>query len=180
MRGSKLSASLILASALYASGAAAEEPRSHHCGPLPETAIEGQAWAIDGGSMAFVASSGRRFAMRLWAIDAPPLRDAATRLENPPGLRARVSLDDQLRTAGRRATCIPKGWDRACRLVAICEAGGNDLSVRMLAVGYAVLRTHEAMGSTEFDRGRTYAETEEVARASRAGQWQGWLGPKAP
>lgn len=173
-----LLASLLSLTPTAAPRAEVEEVLPRTCGPLPEAPAKGQAWAIDGGALSFVTSSGRRLHVRLWGIEVPALRDAATRLEHAPGIRARFALDERLRLAGRSVSCSAMEWDQACRLVAICEAGGNDLATRLLVEGHALLRTHQAMGKASFDRGRHYAEAEERARAKRAGLWQDWLGPK--
>ncbi|HJQ57462.1 MAG TPA: thermonuclease family protein [Vineibacter sp.] len=177
-------AALVLFASLFVSpatwSAEPDETPPRTCGPLPEPPIRGKAWAVDGGALSFVASSGRRLYVRLWGIETPPLRDATTRIERVPGVQARFALDERLRQAGRDVSCSPVAWDQACRLVATCEAAGNDLGIRLLVEGYALLRTHQAVGKDALDLGRHYAESEERARDRRNGLWLNWLGPKMP
>jgi endonuclease YncB( thermonuclease family) len=177
---SALLASLMLVLPSVTARAEAEEAGPRTCGPLPDAPVRGKAWAIDGGALSLTTTSGRRLIVRLWGIETPPLRDAATRIEHVPGVQARYALDERLRQASRDATCAPVEWDRACRLVAICEAQGNDLAGRLLVEGYALLRTHQALGKTSPELGQRYAETEERARDKRAGLWLGWLGSRRP
>src|SRR5690348_1248582 len=106
---------VLLAAVLAAIALPATARDKRSCGDLPD-AFEAAAYTVDGDGL---APLGRRWSVRLWGIDAPELRDHASRLESVTGMRARVWLDDALAGADYRVRCEPQTWDRFCRVVAV-------------------------------------------------------------
>jgi endonuclease YncB( thermonuclease family) len=64
-------------------------------GALPPS-WDGQAFAIDGHTLGAV---GLKPQIRIWGIQGPELRDAAS-IERVAGMRARAALEDLLEQAG--------------------------------------------------------------------------------
>ncbi|MDI4666350.1 thermonuclease family protein [Xanthobacter autotrophicus] len=120
-----------------------------------ETTLEGHAFAVDGDTLDL---AGTR--VRLKGIDAPELGQECTRAGRPwtCGEAARRVLQEALR-AGPVA-CTASGRDKYGRPVALCRAGGVDLSEHMARQGFAVAYL-----------GRAYAGAEAEARAAGRGIW---------
>ncbi|TXL72544.1 thermonuclease family protein [Vineibacter terrae] len=159
------------------STSSAAAPPGRDCGALPDASMIGEAHAIDGDTLAVLRADGTRWPdVRLWGIQAPELRDARSKLENPAGMRSRVALEDLLPGS---ITCRPIEWDRYCRVVARCATDATpDLSLTMLSAGEAYLFTTFAMGRNASLEIRTaYVAAERQARADRRGLWRAWLAP---
>ena len=159
---------LLFAQASFAP-AAAQQGAECRDKPLPEL-VEGRAFAVDGDTLAFPGQPR----VRMWGIDAPELRDPATKQETRAGMQARVALADLL--AGEAPTrCVPTKWDRYCRLVAVCHIAGSDVALRMLEQGMAYTAwLDDTPGKTGATPDR-YAAVERLARVERRGLWKGWL-----
>ncbi len=131
--------------------------------PAPQAtgdAIAGRARVVDGDSLEV---AGRR--IRLFGIDAPEgrqtCRDARDRSYRC-GEDARRALAGLI--GGREVSCTPVGESHD-RDVAVCTAGGRDLSEAMVRDGFAIeLRNHS--------RGR-YSAAEREARDAKRGLWAG-------
>jgi endonuclease YncB( thermonuclease family) len=142
-------------------------------GELPK-AWDGQAFAIDGNTL---GGTGLRPHLRLWGIQAPELRDPASKAESVPGMRARAFLADLLGKADHKVKCRPARFDRECRLVAQCSVGdGGDLGGSMIAGGMAYGADLEEALPWESRAGQRYADAEVEARKGRRGLWPVWLG----
>ena len=135
---------------------------SRPSGPPPATgaAITGRAHVVDGDSLEI---AGRR--IRLFGIDAPEgrqdCRDGNGRVY-ACGAQARSALAQAIGNAAVSCTPVGESYDRN---VALCTAGGRDLSEAMVRSGHALeLRRHS--------QGR-YAEAEREARSTRRGLWAG-------
>lgn len=136
----------------------AEPPAS----PPPRTgdAITGRPRVVDGDSLEVAGHH-----IRLFGVDAPErsqdCRDAKGQT-SACGREARDRLAAAI--GGQSVTCTPVG-ESYNRDVAVCTAGGRDLSEAMVRSGHALeLRQHS--------RGR-YAEAEREARTARRGLWAG-------
>jgi endonuclease YncB( thermonuclease family) len=122
--------------------------------------FSGRARVVDGDSLEV---AGRR--VRLFGIDAPEFRQHCRDGSGAVyacGQEARRALADAI--GGRSVTCTPVGASHD-RSVAVCEAGGHDLSE-------ALVRQGHALELRRFSGGR-YAEAERTARDARRGLWQG-------
>lgn len=158
--------------------AAPESPGSAECatsGPLPDS-WSGQAYAIDGGTLAGV---GLKAHIRIWGIQAPELRDAA-RNETIAGMRARATLEDLLSRSDHKVKCRIAKLDRDCKAVAQCslDAGADSIDVggAMIASGMAYGFSLEETLSWEPKASQRYADAEFEARKQRRGLWPLWLG----
>ena len=123
-------------------------------------AFSGRARVVDGDSLEL---AGHR--VRLFGIDAPErsqdCRDASGR-NYACGREAQNALGAAI--AGQNVTCTPVG-ESYSRDVAMCQAGGRDLSETMIRNGHALeLRQHS--------RGR-YSTAEREAQSARRGLWAG-------
>lgn len=94
---------------------------------------------------------------RLWGIDAPESQQTC-----PDGWPAGRLAATQLQTLikGRPVVCEAKDTDRYGRTVAICRAGGEDLSALMVRSGMAWAFVRYS---------RDYMDQEARARADRVG-----------
>lgn len=122
--------------------------------------FSGRPRVVDGDSLEL---AGHR--VRLFGIDAPEsmqdCRDARGRFY-ACGRAARDALAQAI--GSQNVSCAPVGesYDRD---VAVCTAGGRDLSEAMVRSGHALeLRRHS--------RGR-YSDAEREARSARRGLWAG-------
>jgi endonuclease YncB( thermonuclease family) len=122
--------------------------------------LEGAPVVVDGDSLHV---GGQK--LRLFGIDAPEMDQACS-----AGTRewscGRWSADQLAAMAGAWVVCRGDRHDRYGRLLATCEAGGQDLGAAMVAAGAAVayVRYSDA-----------YSEIEAFARAKEAGIWGGGM-----
>jgi endonuclease YncB( thermonuclease family) len=127
----------------------------------PGKPFSGRAYVVDGDT---IDVAGER--VRLFGIDAPErfqdCRDGAGRAYvcGRVATRALAGL-----IGGSRVTCTPVDRDRYDRDVALCSAGGRDLSEAMIVAG-------QAIELKQYSRGR-YAAAEREARAEKRGIWAG-------
>lgn len=127
----------------------------------PGEPFTGRAYVVDGDTLDV---AGDR--VRLFGIDAPErfqdCRDGAGR-DYRCGRAAARALAGLI---GRGAvTCMLVDHDRYDRDVALCTAGGRDLSEAMVRTGQAIELAH-------YSRGR-YLAAEREARAAKRGLWAG-------
>ena len=156
--------------------AQSDAPDCAAMGALPAT-WDGQAYAIDGGTLAGV---GLKPHLRIWGIQAPELRDA-TKAESVAGMRARAALEDLLGQSGHKVKCRATKFDRSCRVVAQCsldDARGGDIGGAMIAAGMAYGFHLDETLPWEPRAGQRYAAAEAEARKQRQGLWKEWLGEK--
>lgn len=115
--------------------------------------LSGHVRVIDGDSLVIDGTE-----IRLYGIDAPEYRQTCQRGGEAwsCGIEARRAL--QAMVSGRTVTCRPRDEDRYGRLIASCEAAGNDLGATMIKGGHAV-----SLGAYDVD--------EREARAARRGVW---------
>lgn len=122
-------------------------------------AVTGAPTVIDGETLEV---AGRRF--RLFGIDAPDLRQTCVirgRAYNC-GRVSRTALMDLV--AGVKVTCRPRKSAPGHDTLAICRAGGYDLSAGMVHTGWAMA----------FPRiGTDYARIERKAAKAKRGLWRG-------
>lgn len=143
------------------------------CGALPAP-FEGLLFAGDGDT---AYSPAIRAPIRIWGVQVAELRDAAKR-ETVPGMIGRAALEDLLAASGHKARCEPVKWDRYCRAVSVCTAGGKELGLELirqgLAYGFYLAEIHP-LGA---DKSVAYAAAEAEARRERRGLWPVWLGER--
>jgi endonuclease YncB( thermonuclease family) len=138
---------------------------------LPAAAgdLTGQATVIDGDTLEI---HGQR--IRMVGIDAPESRQLCT---GPGGVEYRCGRDAAFALAERigRGTviCNGKEHDRYKRLLAVCSAGGTDLSAWMVEQGYAVAyRRYSTAYVDEEDRARTEARRLWAGRFEMPWDWR--------
>lgn len=121
--------------------------------------IYGNASAVDGDTLDI--GGGR---VRLFGIDAPERNQTCQRASGAweCGADATVLLANLIE--GQRVQCEQRDTDRYGRPVAVCSAGGIDLSEAMARTGFAI-----ALDRFSAD----YVATAEQARAARLGIWGG-------
>ena len=121
--------------------------------------VAGTATVTDGDSLT-VASQR----IRLFGIDAPESRQ--TCLAAGKGWRCGRSATRALaeRVAGRPVVCTERDRDRYGRVVAVCRAGGEDLSAWMVSQGLALAYRRYSTA---------YVGQERAAKAARRGLWRG-------
>ena len=117
--------------------------------------VSGVVRVVDGDTLGL---AGER--IRLVGMDAPELAQSC-HLDGKPYACGEVARDALVRlTLGISVTCQARGRDRYGRLLAMCEAAGQDLGARLVRDGLAV-----PYGG--------YAEEGRVARLERLGLWAG-------
>lgn len=127
---------------------------------LPGGELAGRAKVIDGDSLSLDGTE-----IRLFGIDAPEARQICTNRAGSAyrcGREATRALRRLI--AGRRLTCQVETLDRYGRSVSRCTAGGVDLNLKMVEMGWAVAYRSQAL---------EFSAAEEAARAARKGLWQG-------
>jgi endonuclease YncB( thermonuclease family) len=148
-----LFATLLLAACTLAAPAAAQAER-----------VAGVARAIDGDTLEV---AGRH--VRLEGVDAPEMEQTCRDSVGRPyacGRRAAQALAALIE--GRNVVCKGLGPDPWGRLVATCEAGGEDLGAALTRAGWALaFRRFSAR----------HVDEEEQARAASAGLWSGSFTP---
>ena len=125
--------------------------------------IVGRASVVDGDT---IDIHGTR--IRLHGIDAPESGQTCQAMGERYrcGQRAALALDGFL--GSQTVNCVQTETDRWTRVVARCSVRGIDLGKWMVEHGWAIAFRRY---STE------YVETEDRARASRAGMWKGEFMP---
>ena len=159
-----------------AATAPSDVPDCAAMGALPAT-WDGQAYAIDGGTLAGV---GLKPHVRIWGIQAPELRDAS-KGESVAGMRARALLEDLLEQSGHKVKCRATKFDRSCRIVAQCsldDSKGGDIGGALIAAGVAYGFNLDETLPWEARASQRYATAEAEARKQRRGLWREWLGDK--
>ena len=139
----RLRAGVMLAAALLAGAASAEDAR-----------------VKDGDTLRLGVRD-----VRLFGMDAPESRQMCARADGTPwpcGRAAALRLAELV--AAGPVRCRPQDQDRYGRVVAICSAGGVDLGAQLVAEGLARAYTRYS---------DAYAGLEEQARTSGLGLWQG-------
>lgn len=121
--------------------------------------IYGNPSAVDGDTLDF--GGGR---VRLFGIDAPERNQTCQRASGAweCGADATALLASLIN--GQRVQCEQRDTDRYGRPVAVCSAGGIDLSEAMARTGFAI-----ALERFSTD----YVATAEQARTARLGIWEG-------
>ncbi len=123
--------------------------------PASADTLSGRAEVIDGDTLAIAGVEPR---VRLYGIDAPEGKqtclDGADR-RYLCGSRAADALASLIGRNGR-VTCEEEDRDRCSRIVAVCDADGQDLNAEMVAQGCA-------LEYRDYSDGR-YADEEAEAR----------------
>jgi endonuclease YncB( thermonuclease family) len=104
---------------------------------------------------------------RLYGIDAPELNQQCTDAGGrawPCGARARAELRRLI--GSNPVQCRTVATDRFGRHVAVCHAGGRDLSEEMVRAGYATIIERRGFANP-------YEAAQAEARAGRRGLWAG-------
>lgn len=122
---------------------------------LREQRFAGNAFVVDGDSLVM---DGRR--IRLRGLDAPELGQLCHRgsIQYRCGEEAKAAL--RTLVAGQTVVCASSGRDRFDRMLARCEARGEDLGSLLVRRGLAV-----SFGA--------YEAEESEARQARRGLWAG-------
>jgi len=120
----------------------------------------GRAEVVDGET---VRIGGREFA--LMGIDAPEPGQTCTNRKGKAFDCHRIAATGLMDlVAGARVACRETGESRAGRPVAVCRAGGYDLSEGMTYTGWAL---------ADPETGGAYRRFEEKARKKKHGLWAG-------
>lgn len=114
--------------------------------------IEGEAFAIDGGTIAI-----RLQPIRLHGIRAPEYHSPCGGGGADDGVATKF-LSKLI--AGQIVTCLVQGQDRGRHPAAICSVGTTDLNEAMILNGFALADTFSS---------QAYRRTEETAKAMGAG-----------
>jgi endonuclease YncB( thermonuclease family) len=120
----------------------------------------GRASVIDGD---IIEIHGKT--IRLRGIDAPEGKQTCTDETGAKyrcGRQAALTLDALL--LEKTVTCTRVDTDRWGRPVALCQAGGSDVSAEMVEAGHAVAYTQYT---------KVYLPQEQRAHANRRGMWRG-------
>ncbi len=129
--------------------------------PTPPADISGHARVVDGDGLVI---SGHR--IRLHGVDAFEMRQMCG--TNPCGQASANALRNLV--GGRIVSCAEMDRDRYRRIVAICEAGGQDLGAAQVRQGHAVAYTRYS---------HRYLLEERAARRENAGAWaHGFTAPE--
>lgn len=162
--------------AAVAPGAEAQDRQQRTCESLPSGPLSGEGYAVDGDTIVLIANGVRTPNIRIFAIDAPELRDKGTLKENPDGMRSRHALDMILAAANHRVVVTPARWDVYCRIVADVTVDGVDVALTMLRQGMAyAFTTYLFEAGRDPAQARAYIAAERLAREKREGLWQFWL-----
>ena len=121
--------------------------------------LSGRVSVIDGDT---IEIHGQR--IRLYGIDAPEHDQncEAGGKQYPCGQQAALALADRI--GQRPSTCEQRDIDRYHRIVAVCQAGGEDLNAWMVRQGWALAYRQYTTA---------YVPDEDAARATGAGIWRG-------
>ena len=125
--------------------------------PLSAADVTGRARAVDGDTLEVAGQK-----VRLFGIDAPELDQHCDR-DGGRWACGRAAREALAVIVGRQPlACAVQDVDRYGRLVAVCEAGGEDVAARMVRQGMAIAYRRYS--------GR-YANAEAAARADGIGLW---------
>jgi endonuclease YncB( thermonuclease family) len=121
--------------------------------------VIGRASVVDGDSLEV-----KGIRIRLFGNDAPESFQICTRdhIAYRCGQRAAFALADKIGV--RPIVCSRRDTDRYGRMVAVCQAGGEDLSAWMVEQGHAIAFRRYSLA---------YVPQENVARIARRGLWAG-------
>ncbi|QRD62713.1 thermonuclease family protein (plasmid) [Xanthomonas citri pv. citri] len=120
-------------------------------------AIIGVPLVIDGDTLQI---EGKR--IRLYAIDAPEIRQTCLHRTGEWDCGNRAGLWLQQFIAGNEVFCFPEGNDRHGNVVASCQMGDSDLGGAIVTNGWAV--AYRAVS-------KTYVIAESNAKRKRLGLW---------
>lgn len=127
--------------------------------PMPD--VTGRASVIDGDTLEI---HGQR--IRLWGVDAPEGRQSCTDAQGAAyacGRSAAQHLDRHLQN--QVVACVRQDTDRYGRMVARCQADGEDVGAWLVRHGHAVRYARYAGGA--------YVREEADARREGLGLWAG-------
>ena len=130
----------------------------------PASDLAGRASVIDGDTLEI-----RGTRVRLIGIDAPESRQSCQDASGQPwrcGQRAALALADKIGSAP--VTCEGDELDRYGRLLAVCQARGEDLGAWLVSEGLALAYRRYS---------EVYIGQEDAARAARRGVWAGIFVP---
>ena len=151
--------------------AVSAEAGEFKCQTTLPPSINGPFFAGDGDTIYSPASAR---GIRLWGIQAPELRDSQ-HAETEAGMRSRAYLHDLLAAADNIGVCSPLKFDRYCRVVAICKAGGTDLGMAMIDAGVAYTYYLAEVPPQQMELASSYSRAEQRARKKQKGLWPVWL-----
>ncbi len=152
-------------------GSKAEAQKALQGGPQTQTPtptlLVGRASIIDGDT---IEIQGKR--IRLFGIDAPESRQVCQDEDGHDyrcGQRATSALSNRI--GGQTVSCDQRDIDRYGRIVAVCQAGGEDLNGWLVSEGLAVAYTRYSV---------RYVPAEIRARFTGRGIWAGdFMEPEA-
>lgn len=126
--------------------------------------VTGHASVVSGDTLQV---NGQR--IRLASIDAPELEQNCKKDGEPwpCGRAAANALEDFL--GNRTVTCLERGRDRERRMVALCEADGEDVAAWLVLNGWALAYARYSDGS--------YSARQRRAEREKRGLWQGEFDP---
>lgn len=125
--------------------------------------IVGRANVLDGDT---IEIAGQR--IRLWGIDAFEAAQECNSDRGRVACGAQATHELTELVAGREVICVYRDTDAYQRIVALCRVGTTDLGAHLVRRGLALAFTRYA---------QDYVPDQEIARAERAGAWQGNFTP---
>jgi len=132
--------------------------------PVVAQSLSGQADVVDVDT---IAIRGEKTRIRLYGVDGPESQQTCNDASGTRYLCGSKAADALASIIGRngRVSCREQDRDRYGRIVATCEANGQDIAGELIRHGWAV-------EYTQYSDGRYSGEEKEAQRAKR-GLWAG-------
>jgi endonuclease YncB( thermonuclease family) len=132
--------------------------------PVMAQSLSGQADVVDVDT---IAIRGEKTRIRLYGVDGPESQQTCNDASGARYLCGSKAADALASIIGRngRVSCKEQDRDRYGRIVATCEANGQDIAGELIRQGWAV-------EYTQYSDGR-YSDEENEAQRAKRGLWAG-------